>query len=159
LVSNMCTAPFVARSAALMQDAAARAGRTEPLGVVRYMPCCVATDRAEAVAAAKRAVGAMLPVYWGLGQRLEGAKTALTMGSGITEAEFAAAAQRLRAGEDASAVLDERFVHAFAIAGTAEDCAAQVAVCAAAGVTELALTFSGAEAAAEMKYLRSAVHS
>jgi 5,10-methylenetetrahydromethanopterin reductase len=159
LVSNMCTAPFVARSAALMQDAATRAGRSEPLGVVRYMPCCVGTDRTEAVAAAKRALGAMLPVYWGLGQRLEGAKTGLTMGSGITEAEFAAADQRLRAGEDASAVLDERFVYAFAIAGTAADCAAQVAVCAAAGVTEMALTFSGREVAAEMKYLRSAVHS
>jgi 5,10-methylenetetrahydromethanopterin reductase len=156
LVSNMCTAAFVAQSVALMQDAAARAGRTGPLGVVRYMPCCVRPDRAEAMLAAKLAVGEMLPVYWGLGQRLEGAKTALTMGSGITEAEFAAAAQRLRAGEDAGAVLDERFAHAFAIAGTAADCAAAIAACGAAGVTELALTFSGAQAA-EMKYLCSAV--
>ena len=72
LVSNMCTAAFVARSAALMREAAARAGRTGPLGVVRYMPCCVREDRAEAVAAAKRAIGEMLPTYWRLGQRLEG---------------------------------------------------------------------------------------
>jgi 5,10-methylenetetrahydromethanopterin reductase len=157
LVSNMCTVPFVAQSVALMQDAAVRAGRSEPLGVVRYMPCCVRADRAEAMLAAKRAVGEMLPVYWGLGQRLEGAKTALTMGSGITEAEFAAAAQRLRGGEDAGAVLDERFVDAFAIAGTAADCVAAIAACRTASVTELALTFSGAGAAAEeMKYLQSA---
>ncbi len=78
LVSNMCTAAFVARSAALMREAAARAGRTGPLGVVRYMPCCVREDRAEAIAATKRAIGEMLPTYWRLGQRLEGAKQALT---------------------------------------------------------------------------------
>ncbi len=89
-----------------MREAAGRAGRSDPLGVVRYMPCCVANDRAEAIAAAKRAVGEMLPTYWRLGQRLEGeAKQALTMESGISEAEFAAAAERLRAGEDAAVVL------------------------------------------------------
>jgi 5,10-methylenetetrahydromethanopterin reductase len=159
LVSNMCTAAFVARSAALVREAAARAGRTGPLGVVRYMPCCVAEDRAEATAAAKRAVGEMLPVYWRLGQRLEGAKQALTMGSGISEAEFAAAAERLRAGEDAAAVLDARFVEAFAIAGTAADCAAQVAACGEAGVTELALTFSAGNPGAEMQSLVSALES
>jgi 5,10-methylenetetrahydromethanopterin reductase len=71
LVSNMCTAAFVAHSVALMQAAAAHAGRTGPLGVVRYMPCCVRADRAEAVVAAKRAVGEMLPVYWGLGRSRE----------------------------------------------------------------------------------------
>jgi 5,10-methylenetetrahydromethanopterin reductase len=158
LVSNMCTAAFVARSAALVREAAARARRSGALGVVRYMPCCVREDRAEAIAAAKRAVGEMLPVYWRLGQRLEGAKQALTMDSGISEAEFAAAAERLRAGEDAAAVLDARFVSAFAIAGTAADCAAQVAATGRAGVTELALTFSSKNAAGEMQYLVSASH-
>ena len=159
LVSNMCTAAFVARSASLMREAAARAGRTGPLGVVRYMPCCVREDRAEAVAAAKRAIGEMLPTYWRLGQRLEGAKQALTMESEIGEAEFASAAERLRAGEDAAAALDARFVAAFAIAGTAADCAAQVAACGAAGVTELALTFSGARSGMEMNELVAACQS
>jgi 5,10-methylenetetrahydromethanopterin reductase len=156
LVSNMCTAAFVARSAALVREAAARAGRSAAPGVVRYMPCCVRADRAEAIAAAKRAVGEMLPAYWRLGQRLEGAKQALTMESGISEAEFAAAAEQLRAGEDAASVLDQRFVAAFAIAGTAADCAAQVAACSTAGVTELALTFSDGNPAAEMQSLVSA---
>ncbi len=159
LVSNMCTAAFVARSAALMHEAAARAGRAGPLGVVRYMPCCVQEDRAEAIAAAKRAVGEMLPAYWRLGQRLEGAKQALTMESGIGEAEFAAAVERLRSGEDAVAVLDARFVAAFAIAGTAADCAAQIAACGEAGVTELALTFSGAQSGTEMIELAMACQS
>jgi 5,10-methylenetetrahydromethanopterin reductase len=159
LVSNMCTAPFVARSASLMREAAARAGRSGPLGVVRYMPCCVAQHRAEAIAAAKRAVGEMLPAYWRLGQRLEGAKQALTMESGITDAVFAAAAERLRTGEDAAAVLDGRFVEAFAIAGTPADCAAQVAACGKAGATELALTFSGQHHGTEMSDLTAACHA
>lgn len=159
LVSNMCTAAFVARSAALVAEAAARAGRTGQLGVVRYMPCCVQEDRADAIAAAKRAVGEMLPAYWRLGQRLDGAKQALTLESGIGEAEFAAAADRLRAGDDAATVLDVRFVEAFAIAGTAADCAAQVAACGKAGVTELALTFSGGNPFAEMRSLVSALDS
>jgi 5,10-methylenetetrahydromethanopterin reductase len=141
-----------------MREAAARAGRTGPLGVVRYMPCCVAEDRAEAMAAAKRAVGEMLPTYWRLGQRLDGAKQALTMDSGIADAEFAAAAERLRAGEDAAAVLDARFVEAFAIAGTPGDCAAQIAASDEAGVTELALTFSGAQSM-EMRDLAAACQS
>jgi 5,10-methylenetetrahydromethanopterin reductase len=156
LVSNMCAAAFVARSAAQVGEAAARAGRSAAPGIVRYMPCCVRADRAEAIAAAKRAVGEMLPAYWRLGQRLEGAKQALTMESGISEAEFAAAAERLRAGEDAATVLDARFVAAFAIAGTAAECAAQVAACGTAGVTELALTFSDGNPAAEMQSLVSA---
>jgi 5,10-methylenetetrahydromethanopterin reductase len=159
LVSNMCTAAFVARSAAQVGEAAARAGRSGAPGIVRYMPCCVAEDRDEANAAAKRAVGEMLPVYWRLGERLEGAKQALTLESGISEAEFAAAAERLRAGENAAAVLDVRFVAAFAIAGTAADCAAQVAACGTAGVTELALTFSGPESGTEMNELAAACQS
>jgi hypothetical protein len=81
------------------------------------------------------------------------------MGSGISDAEFAATAERLRAGEDAAAVLDGRFVEAFAIAGTAADCAAQVAACGEAGVTELALTFSGPQSGAEMKELAAARQS
>jgi hypothetical protein len=120
---------------------------------VRYMPCCVRADRTEAIIAGKRAVGEMLPAYWRLGQRLEGARSALLVGSGITEAEFDAAADRLRTGEDAGAVLDERFVEAFAIAGTPSDCTAQIAACSRAGVTELALTFAGEGAAAEMREL------
>jgi 5,10-methylenetetrahydromethanopterin reductase len=156
LVSNMCTAAFVARSAALVREAAARAGRSDALGVVRYMPCCVREGRAEAIAAAKRAVGEMLPTYWRLGQRLEGAKQALTMGSGISEAEYAAAVEGLRGGEDAAAVLDACFVEAFAIAGTAADCAAQIAACGKVGVTELALTFSDPQSGREMNELAAA---
>ena len=71
-------------------------------------------------------------------------------GSGIAEADFAAAVTRLKAGEAPDTVLDDRFVAAFTIAGNAEDCRAQAAAYAAAGVTELALTFFGPSAAADM---------
>jgi 5,10-methylenetetrahydromethanopterin reductase len=156
LLSNMCAPGFAARAAAMAQEVARGAGRGG-IGIVQYMPCCVAADRTVAHRAAIRAIGEMVPTYWTLGSRLPAARAALTDGSAIAEAEFASAAQRLRAGEDAVAVLDERFVAAFAIAGDAADCRAQLARCAAAGVTEMALTFSGAAAAADIAYLSTAL--
>jgi 5,10-methylenetetrahydromethanopterin reductase len=125
---------------------------------VQYTPCCVGPDRDRAFQLARRAVGEMLPVYWALGARLAAANSALMEGSGIAEAEFAAVAERLRAGEDAAAVLDDRFAAAFAIAGTAADCRAQLAACARAGITEIALTFAGPDAAADIAYLGAALH-
>jgi 5,10-methylenetetrahydromethanopterin reductase len=157
LMSNMCAPGFVARAVAAMREAARAAGRALAPGAVQYMPCCIGPDRDAAFRMARRAVGEMLPVYWALGARLPAAKAALMDGSAIAEAEFASAALRLRAGEDATAVLDQRFVAAFAIAGTAADCRAQLEACAKAGVTEVALTFSGPDAAADMAYLGGAL--
>ena len=56
-------------------------------------------------------------------------------------ADFTAAMARLKSGEAPDVVLDDRFVEAFTIAGNADDCRARAAAYAAAGVTELALTF------------------
>jgi hypothetical protein len=53
-------------------------------------------------------------------------------------------------------VLDERFVTAFTIAGTAVYSRAHAANYAAAGTTELALTFFGPGFAADMAYLGKA---
>ena len=84
----------------------------------------------------------MLPAYWALGQRLPGAKQALLRRQRhCARPNSPAAVARLKAGEAADAVLDDRYVAAFTIAGNAEDCRAQAAAYAAAGVTELALTF------------------
>ncbi|MDC7787146.1 LLM class flavin-dependent oxidoreductase [Rhodoplanes sp. TEM] len=157
IVSNMCSAAFAGRVGALMQEARQAAGRTGRARVVQYLPCAVHRDRAVALAAGKRAVGAMVPGFWALGQRLASAKEALTDGTGIAEAEFAAAAARLRAGEDAAAVLDERYTDAFALAGTPDDCLAAAARYAAAGVTELALTFEGETAAADIATIGAAL--
>jgi 5,10-methylenetetrahydromethanopterin reductase len=156
IVSNMCSAGFVAKAVASLHQAARAAGRTTMPGVVQYMPCVPRADRDEAVRAGKRAVADMLPAYWALGQRLPGAKAALLDGTGLAEAEIAAAVAKLKAGEGADSALDERYVNAFAIAGSADDCRRLAASYAAAGVTELALTFSGPAYAADMDTLAKA---
>ena len=83
-------------------------------------------------------------------------RAALLEGSGLADAEIEAAVGRLRAGEDAAAVLDDRYVDAFALAGTAQDCRARAERFAAAGVTELAVTLSGPDVARQMKELAAA---
>ncbi len=49
--------------------------------------------------------------------------------------------------------LDERFVAAFALAGTAADCLDQARRYRQAGASELVLTFAGAQAETDMEYL------
>jgi 5,10-methylenetetrahydromethanopterin reductase len=98
----------------------------------------------------------MLPAYWALAQRLPGARSALLEGTDISDDDFTAAVSRLKGGETADKVLDERYVAAFTIAGNADDCRERAAAYAAAGVTELALTFFGPAAAADMAYIGKA---
>lgn len=153
VISNMCSPEFARRLAELMQTSCHAASRSEGGQVIQYMPCAVSEDRAEAVNAAKRAIGGMLPGFWNLGQKLGSAKQGLTTGTGITEAEFASAAGHLQAGEDAADVVDERYVAAFSLAGTPDDCLTAARRYRAAGVTELALTFSGPTAAEDIHRL------
>lgn len=143
VISNMCSPEFSGRAAELMQASRRAAGRLEGGRVIQFMPCAVSEDHTEAVNAAKRAIGGMLPGFWKLGQKLGSAKQGLITGTGITEAEFASAAARLQAGEDAAYVLDNRYVTAFSLAGTPEDCLITARRYRAVGVTELALTFGG----------------
>jgi 5,10-methylenetetrahydromethanopterin reductase len=157
LLSNMCTPAFAARAATILRQAAQAAGRERTPAFVQYMPCCIAAGRDAALAAAKRAIGEMLPAYWTLGARLPDARRALVDGSGISEAEFAAAVKQLISGASAEATLDERYVAAFALAGTPADCRAQSAAADVAGITELALTFAGPNAATDMKLLAAAM--
>ena len=153
LVSNMCSIAFTARIAALMQDQRRVVGRPGTGAVVQYMPCSVHRDRGTAFAAGKRAVGAMLPGFWALGQRIESAKDALLAGGGISEADFSSMAARLAAGEKAEDVLDDAVASAFALIGTPDDCLRAAKRYAEAGVTELALTFGGAMAAQNLTLL------
>src|SRR5262249_35872344 len=62
----------------------------------------------------------------------------------------------LRDGERAAYVLDDRFVEAFAIAGTAEDALAQARRYREAGASELVLTFAGRQPEPDMQYLANA---
>jgi 5,10-methylenetetrahydromethanopterin reductase len=157
IVSNMVTAGFAARAVQAVHDAARAAGRSSLPEIVQYVPCIARADREEAGRLAKQAVAEMLPAYWTLGQRLPAAKSALIDGSGISDTDFAGAVSRLKAGEPAASALDDRFTKAFTISGNADDCRALAASYAAAGVTELALTFAGPTAAADMKYLANAI--
>jgi 5,10-methylenetetrahydromethanopterin reductase len=156
LLSNMCTPAFAARAATIVRETARDAGREQTPAFVQYMPCSIAADRDAALGAAKRAVGEMLPAYWTLGARLLDARRALIDGSGISEAEFATAVERLGDGASAETTLDERYVAAFALAGTPDDCRGQLAAADTAGITELALTFAGPNAATDMKLLAAA---
>jgi 5,10-methylenetetrahydromethanopterin reductase len=155
VISNMCSPEFAKRVAQLMRATRRAAGRSEGGQVIQYMPCAISEDRREAVNAAKRAIGEMLPGFWRLGQKLGSAKQGLITGTGITEAEFASAAGLLQAGEDAANVIDERYVAAFSLAGTPDDCFTAARQCRAAGVTELALTFGGRAAAEDILKLGS----
>jgi 5,10-methylenetetrahydromethanopterin reductase len=156
IISNMCSIAFAAQLASLTQASRSACGREGPGGVVQYMPCAVHTDRAIALDLAKRSVGEMVPGFWALGQKQSLAKDALLGGTGVSEAEFAAAAAAIRAGGDPVQVLDERYAAAFALAGTPEECLAAAEKYGQAGVTELALTFSGPTALQDMHLLAGA---
>ena len=156
MISNFCPPGFSAHAAEALRAAAARAERPPPPAIVQYVPCAARADRTEAWRLAKESVGAALPGFWSLGERVPAAKAALLHAGDLSEADFAAAVARLRDGERPQDALDDRFVAAFAIAGTAEDCLAQAALYAKAGVTELVLTFAGDEPERDMAYLIAA---
>jgi alkanesulfonate monooxygenase SsuD/methylene tetrahydromethanopterin reductase-like flavin-dependent oxidoreductase (luciferase family) len=156
IVSNLTPPRSTERMAAILGDAAAQAGRKMPR-IVQYVPCVARPDGDAARAAVKSAIGEMLVSFWPEGDDWPAAKAAIVAESGIPRHEFAAALDRLRRSEAAAAILDDRFVAAFAIAGTAEDCIKQAARYHAAGVDELALTFAGARPEEDIAYLAGAL--
>jgi 5,10-methylenetetrahydromethanopterin reductase len=159
MISNMCPSGFTRQALDVVRKAAHAAHRPAPAEVVQYVPCAVRRDRAEAHALAKATVAEMLPGFWSLGQRVPAAKSALLRAGELSEGDFAAAVDRLRAGEAAANVLDERFIETFAIAGTAEDALAQARRYRDAGASELVLTFVGSQPEADMAYLARAVEN
>jgi alkanesulfonate monooxygenase SsuD/methylene tetrahydromethanopterin reductase-like flavin-dependent oxidoreductase (luciferase family) len=100
-----------------------------------------------------------LTSFWPIGDRWPPAREAIVTESGIPRREFVAALDRLRRGEDVVSALDDRFVEAFAIAGTAEECLAQAARYRVAGVDELALTIAGPQPLMDISYLGRALVS
>jgi 5,10-methylenetetrahydromethanopterin reductase len=114
-------------------------------------------DRDEAVSLAKETIGDMLPGFWSLSQQVPAAKAALLRAGGLTEADFVSAVERLQGGERPADALDQRFVAAFAIAGTADDCLAQARRYREVGASELALSFVGPRPDEDLAYLAQAV--
>ena len=156
VISNMCPPAFTARAVEIVRKAAAKSGRTSPARVVQYVPCAPGGDGTQARRAIKPALAAMLKQYWTLAQNVPSAKVALRH-SGIPEADMAAAVDRIAAGDRAEDILDDRFIDAFAIAGSAEQCRERIGAYARAGVSELALTLVGAQPIADMEYLGRAL--
>jgi 5,10-methylenetetrahydromethanopterin reductase len=134
MISNMCPPGFAAHAASIAR----------PRRLVQYAPCIVSEDRDKAVAAIRPMLAGMLKTFWALGQKVPAARASLVDYSGIPEAAFAAA---VTTPADA---LDSRFVEAFSVTGTPGDCRARIAAYDAAGVTDLVLTFVGAEPESDM---------
>jgi 5,10-methylenetetrahydromethanopterin reductase len=141
MVSNMCPPEFAAWAGAIAQ----------PKRLVQYAPCAAAADRATAMASIKPALAGMLKTFWALAQRVPAAKTSLVEHSGIAELDFAAAVAA------PAAILDERFIDAFAVAGTPDDCRKRITAYAAAGVSDLVLTFVGPDPIGDMARLSPAL--
>lgn len=152
IISNLTPPRTTERLVAAVREAAKRAGRPCPR-IVQYVPCAARLDPDAARRAVKVTLGEMLTSFWPPGDRWPPAKERIVVESGIPRDEFAVTLARLRRGEEATAVLDARFVAAFAIAGDAEGCRRQAELYRTAGVDELALTFAGLRAADDIAYL------
>ena len=143
MISNGCAPGYTVRAIALMHEAAKVAGRPAPAAVVQYVPCAIDADGDAARRVARAFVGGMLLHYWRHGGDAPAVRAAHLEHTGIDNHDFARAMERLAAGEPAAGVLDDRFLAAYALAGTADECLAQAQIYARAGVTELGLTFLG----------------
>jgi 5,10-methylenetetrahydromethanopterin reductase len=156
IVSNLCPPGYTERAVGIVERAAAQADRPSPR-IVQYVPCVARPDREEARRAAVLAVGEALMALWPAGSEWPALRETIVAESSIPRADFVAALSRLRHGDPPQRVLDDRFIDAFAIAGTAEQCLARAALYRRAGVTELVLTFAGAQATRDIAYLGGAV--
>lgn len=152
LVSNMCPPGYTVRALEIVRQAARDSGRPAPANVVQYVPCIPSPDGTQARATIKRTLATMLRQFWAA----PSAKEAMRYGN-IPDAELLAAIDRIAGGEPPENVLDDRFVDAFAIAGTADECLDRISAYGRAGVTELVLTFVGPHPAADIAYLGQAL--
>jgi 5,10-methylenetetrahydromethanopterin reductase len=153
MISNMCPLGYTVRALELLAEGAAKARRPVPQTVIQYVPCVPRRDRSEARMLVKNVIGELLSAYWAMGEKWPAIRAAMLRGSAISEDEFAIAIARIRGGESAAKVLDDRFVDAYAIAGNAEDCLAAISRFGQAGVTDLVLTFAGTQPIDDMAFL------
>jgi 5,10-methylenetetrahydromethanopterin reductase len=149
MVSNGCAPGYTKHALELVRAGARAVGRAAPETVIQYVPCTLRSDGDAARREAKTRVGVMLLDYWRHGSA-PAVRAAHVAHSGIPEADFVAAVDRLGAGESAVTVLDDRFLRAYAVAGTVDECLEECLTFARAGVTELGLTFVGGHPEADM---------
>ena len=135
IISNLVPPAFTRRAVAIIQEAAKRANRQAPREIVQYVPSAVRKDGAEARRIAKRSVAAMLMAY----AQGASAATRAAMSESRRPEDFARAMTRLTRGAPPDDAIDDELLVQYAIAGTPDECLAQCAVYAEAGVTELAI--------------------
>jgi 5,10-methylenetetrahydromethanopterin reductase len=156
IVSNMCPPSYTARAVEIVGNSAAETGRPA-LEAVQYVPCVIRPDQEEARNALKSAIGSMLTTFWPTNGDWPLLRDTIIHHSGIPKSEVITALNRLRLGEPAADVLDNRYVDTFGIAGTTSDFLNQVQRYRAAGVTELVLTFAGPQPEVDMACLAAAL--
>jgi 5,10-methylenetetrahydromethanopterin reductase len=159
MISNGCARGYTTRAVALMGEGAARAGRPAPAEVVQYVVCALRADGAEARRTITPVLGRMLLGYWRSGGDSPAVRAAHVGHTGIAPDDYRAAMERLAAGAPAAEALDDRFVDAYTIAGTLDECLARCAAYRAAGVTELGLWFAGDEPVRDLERLGHAARA
>ena len=153
IISNLVPTAFTRRAVAIIHEAATRMNRHMPREIVQYVPGAVRDDAAEARRIAKRSVAAMLTAY----AQTASAATRAAMSEYGRPEDFARAMSRLARGEAPEDAIDDRLLAEYAIAGTPEQCLAQVEAYAEAGVTELAIAPIGERPADDIARLGSAI--
>jgi 5,10-methylenetetrahydromethanopterin reductase len=154
VVSNMCPPGYTARAVDIVRRASVEASRAIAGTVVQYVPCLAGPNGAQARRAIKPTLATMLRLFW----TAPTARAAMRCGD-IPDAELQAAMDRIGDGEAPEKALSDRFVDAFAIAGTADQCLGRISDYARVGVTELVLTFVGPDPAADIAYLGRALRT
>lgn len=157
MISNMCPIGYTVRALDLLREGAAKAKRSPPNTVIQYVPCAVRRSRIEARQTVKTTIVELLSAYWAMGEKWPAIREAMLCASGISGDELVSAISPIKTGHRPVEALDERFVDTYAIAGDAEDCLAAFARFREAGVTELVVTFVGAQPVEDMAYLGSAL--
>jgi alkanesulfonate monooxygenase SsuD/methylene tetrahydromethanopterin reductase-like flavin-dependent oxidoreductase (luciferase family) len=149
LIGNMCPPAYTARALTQLAAGARAAGRDPAtIEVVKYVPCAIGPSARDAV---KNTIGRLLGLYWQLYEHAPKVRATISEGNQIEPERFARAVDRVIAGEQGAAVLEDDFVSAYAVAGELDDCVEQCRALHRSGVTELALSLVGHDPAAEMR--------
>ena len=158
MISNLCTPGFTRRALDLIATNTPSGTENRLRHVVQYAPCVAGKDRKGARDMAKNVVGKMIKDSFGK------SSTPLTrnwhvIGTGFQEEYFMELALRLEAGAPGRDIVSDQVLDLFTIAGNADDCLAAYERYRAVGVTEMVVTFRGAEPVADMNYLADALRS
>ena len=159
MISNMCPPEFTRWA---VEDHARGGACGGPAGSRRCRAICAMRGAARAGAGlhlAKETLGRDAAGVLVAGAAGAGGEGGLAAAPELSEADLPPRSSGCAPGSGPPDALDDRFVAAFAIAGTADDCLAQARRYRAAGASELALTFAGAQPETDMAYLMDAARA